>query len=423
MKRSPTAPADAPEAGAAQHAPQAGATRQAPLRLLRAAEAVARLGSASQAAAELHLSPSAVSRAVQRAEALLGLPLFERGARGMACTPAGQTLLRRVQRAQAQLQQAAGPLLAARATDAMLHALVAVADTRSEGAAAQRLGLTQVAVHLSLRQLEHAARLKLLQRSRRGTRLSEAGEGVLLHTKLALAELRTGHDELAALRGLAAGRVAVGALPMAADVLVPQALSRLFAQQPGVQVTVADGTYEALLHQLRHGDVDLVVGPLRGSRAPADVAEETLFIDHLVPVVRGGHPLLARGRPPRSLRTLLPGPWIGPLPGTPARAAFERAFAHAGLPVPAVAMQANSPAVVRSVLMAGDAVALLSALQIRAEVQSGLLAVLPVPLQGTERPIGLMQRQGGLASPVLQALLQALRDVTAQAVGTTPDRS
>jgi DNA-binding transcriptional LysR family regulator len=63
----------------------------------------------------------------------------------------------------------------------------------------------------------------------------------------------------------------------------------------------------------------------------------------------------------------------------------------------------------------GQAVALLSALQIRAEVQSGLLAVLPVPLQGTERPIGLMQRQGGLASPVLQALLQALRDATASA--------
>ena len=127
-----------------------------------------------------------------------------------------------------------------------------------------------------------------------------------------------------------------------------------------------------------------------------------------------------RLRDARSLRVLLPGPWIGPLPGTPARAAFERAFAHAGLPVPPVAMQANSPAVVRSVLMAGDAVALLSALQIRAEVQSGLLTVLPVPLQGTERPIGLMQRQGGLASPVQQTLLQALRDATAQALRDMP---
>ncbi len=404
VKRSPTALAE---------------PATAPLRLLRAAEAVARLGSAAQAATELHLSSSAVSRAVQQAEALLGLPLFERGARGMACTPAGQTLMLRVRRARSELDRAAGPNLAARATDALLHTLVAIADTRSESAAGQRLGVTQSAVHQNLRALEHSARARLFQRSQRGTRLTELGERVLLRAKLALAELRTGHDELAAFQGFgveAAGRVAVGALPMAADVLVPQALSRLFALQRGVRATVADGTYEALLHQLRHGDLDLVVGPLRGAQAAADILEELLFVDHLVPVVRSGHPLLAGGRP-RQLRTLLPWPWIGPLPGTPARAAFERAFENAGLAVPPVDLQVNSPAVVRSVLMAGDSVALLSALQIRGEVSSGLLTLLPVPLQGTERPIGLMLRRDGLASPALQAMLAELRTVAAQAMG------
>ena len=404
MKRSPTASTE---------------VATAPLRLLRAAEAVARLGSAAQAATELHLSSSAVSRAVQQAEALLGLPLFERGARGMACTPAGQTLMLRVRRARSELDRAAGPTLAARATDALLHTLVAIADTRSESAAGQRLGVTQSAVHQNLRALEHAARAKLFQRSQRGTRLTELGERVLLRAKLALAELRTGHDELAVFQGLggvATGRVAVGALPMAADVLVPQALSRLFALQRGVRATVADGTYEALLHQLRHGDLDLVVGPLRGAQAAADILEELLFVDHLVPVVRSGHPLLAGGRP-RQLRTLLPWPWIGPLPGTPARAAFERAFENSGLAVPPVDLQVNSPAVVRSVLMAGDSVALLSALQIRGEVSSGLLTLLPVPLQGTERPIGLMLRRDGLASPALQAMLAELRTVAAQAMG------
>ena len=57
------------------------------LRLLRAAEAVARHGSVAAAADELHLSRSAVSRAVAQAESQLGAPLFERGARGMSCTP------------------------------------------------------------------------------------------------------------------------------------------------------------------------------------------------------------------------------------------------------------------------------------------------------------------------------------------------
>lgn len=394
---------------------------EVPLRLLRVAEAVARLGSAARAAEELHLSVSAVSRAVLQAEAALGQALFDRAARGMNPTPAGAIIAARVRRALAELRQGGGATLAMRASDATLRALVVVAETRSEGMAAARIGVSQPAVNQSLKQLEHAARQRLLERSRRGTRLTEPGERVLRSAKLALAELRTGHDELAMLRGASAGRVAVGALPMTADVLVPQALARLFATQPGVTVTVADGTYEALVHQLRHGDLDFVVGPLRGAEAPADVVEHELFVDRLVPVVRAGHPLVA-GRPrgrARTLRDLLRWPWIGPLPGTPARAAFERAFLNAGLAVPSVALQANSPPVVRSVLLSGDPVAMLSALQIHAEVASGLLAVLPVQVSGTQRAIGTMLRRDGQPTTAVVAALAALQQV-ATGIATAP---
>lgn len=386
-----------------------------PLRLLRIVAAVAARGGASQAAATLHLSVSAVARGVQQAEARLGLPLFERGARGMGVTPAAALLVARVQRALAELNQGAGPAFAARVTDGQLLALSAVGRTRSETAAAAHLGVTQPAVHAALRQLEHRAQLPLFERSRRGTRLTDDGERVLHRVRLALAELRSGHDELAAFRGLSPGRVTVGALPMTSEVLVPQALSRLFVAQPGLQATVVDGTYEALLHQLRHGDLDLIVGPLRGERSPPDIDEQVLFVDRLLPVVRGGHPLLqgAGRRGPRTLAALQRWPWIGPLPDTPARAAFERAFAAAGLPAPMVQLQANSPSVLRAVLQAGDAVALVSPMQIRAELAAGVLVLLRVPVSGTERAIGVSQRRGGLASPACRALLQQLQQVAA----------
>jgi LysR family transcriptional regulator of gallate degradation len=299
----------------------------------------------------------------------------------------------------------------------MLHALAAVARHRSETAAANALGLTQAAVHQSLRQLEYAARVALLQRSRRGCRLTDAGERVLLRARLALAELRTGHDEVAAMCGRAAGRVAVGALPMACDVLVPQALAELATALPTVQVTVVDGTYDALVQQLRHGDVDLVVGPLRGVQAPGDVAEETLFVDRLLAVVRPGHPLAGGRHRARRLADLAALPWIGPLPGTPARAAFERVFAAEGLPLPPLVLQSHSTPVVRAVLQAGDAVALLSPWQMHGELSTGRLQSLAVPLHGTERAIGLMQRADGLPAAPLLRLVDALRRV---AVGGTP---
>ncbi len=62
-----------------------------PLPWLSAFEAVARLGSVTQAAAELNLSQGAVSRQVQKLETQLGIELFQRVKKRLVLTPAGQT--------------------------------------------------------------------------------------------------------------------------------------------------------------------------------------------------------------------------------------------------------------------------------------------------------------------------------------------
>lgn len=67
-----------------------------PLSALQAFEAVARRRSFALAATELHLTRSAVSHQVAKLEGLLGLRLFERSARGVELTPAGQNYLQRV---------------------------------------------------------------------------------------------------------------------------------------------------------------------------------------------------------------------------------------------------------------------------------------------------------------------------------------
>lgn len=59
---------------------------------LRAFEAAARLGGFKQAAAALHVSPTAISHHIRGLEADLGLPLFRRGARGVALTEEGAQL-------------------------------------------------------------------------------------------------------------------------------------------------------------------------------------------------------------------------------------------------------------------------------------------------------------------------------------------
>src|SRR3954466_7698876 len=60
--------------------------RLPPLTLLRAFEAAARHSSFKRAAAELHITPTAISHHVRSLEAFLGVRLFERRARNVEMT-------------------------------------------------------------------------------------------------------------------------------------------------------------------------------------------------------------------------------------------------------------------------------------------------------------------------------------------------
>jgi LysR family transcriptional regulator of gallate degradation len=85
-----------------------------------------------------------------------------------------------------------------------------------------------------------------------------------------------------------------------------------------------------------------------------------------------------------------------------------------------VALRAHSTAVVRSVLLAGDHVALVSPLQVQADVRAGLLVHASAPLAGSERAIGITQRRGALASSACAHVLSVLRCVAADALSDLP---
>ena len=76
-----------------------------PLDLLRGFEAAARNLSFTQAATELFLTQSAISRQIRALEDDLGVPLFERRHRALALTDAGEALQRSVSSALAQLRE------------------------------------------------------------------------------------------------------------------------------------------------------------------------------------------------------------------------------------------------------------------------------------------------------------------------------
>lgn len=399
------------------------------LKALRCLAAVAEYGSNTRAADIVHLSQPAVTRSILEIERYFGHPLFDRGARGMAATPLGVRVAARAARMQQLLVMGAAEAqqmcmtsprrvprperFAQAVAPASLKAFLAVAARSTEANAALALGISQPAVHRSLRALQDACEATLFLKSNRGTRLTDSGEALLRRVKLAVAELRAMEAEIAAWRGQVRGRVVVGALPMSVHLVLPQAVAIMRQRHPEIRITVVDGTYESLIRQLRSADIDIVIGALRPSPAP-EIEQETLFSDQLAVIARPGHSCLRGGAP--SLHQLLAWPWVVPLPNTPARAAVERAFAEQGAAPPADYVQATSAGFTRSIVAETDYLAFASRGQAKKDERAGILRVVTLALPTTSRDVGIALRSGGELSPDLQALVEALREQASRAL-------
>jgi len=393
------------------------------LRLLRALAAVLQAGSSQQAAALLHVAQSSVARAVVKLESELGCALFERTGRGLLPTERGRMLALRSTRVFQLLSDAdrrrgrssnldwnTSPLSLGLGPR-HLEVLLQLADLGSEVKVAEVLGVSQSAVHQSVAQLEHMAGAALFRRTRLGLRVDESGEPVLLAARLALAELRQAADELTATDGRLKGRLVVGTLPFSTTMLLSPAVEQLLASQSDVRVVIIDGTFDALVQQLRRAEVDFIVGALRGAPPASDITQEGLFEDRLTVVVRGGHPLTQD----RKLKwaTLRGAHWVMPMPGTPAESAFEQMFQSAGLPAPSDQLRANSALMTQALLADSDRLALMSPRQVARELASGQLAELPLRVQHADRQIGVLWRTDYLPTPAAAELLCALRRVAA----------
>lgn len=392
-------------------------TLLAHLQRLRCALAVAEQGSTVQAAQVLHLSQSSVARAVEQLEAATGLALFHRHARGMQASQASAALLRRAERALAHLagEPARGAAqrshwlsvpLARGASGAQLQTLVALGRALSLSAAAAELALSAAAVHQRLAQLEQWAGRALFIRSRSGLRATPAGELMLTSAKRCLAELAQADEELSLQRGSAIGRLVIGTLPFSTGLLLPRAIEEVLRLYPGMQITVIDGTYPALLQQLAQADIDLMVGALRPQLDDRDLAQEVLFRDPLAVFARAGHRLASR----KALRWthLADAQWVLPMPDTPAEAVFLQALQEAGLPLRPGQLRVNSAVMMQALLHESDRLALMSPRQLEREVGAGLLVQLPVPVR-TLRTIGVIERADYLPTPAAAHLLELFR--------------
>jgi len=373
------------------------------LRHLRAFCEVAEHRSITQVAERVFLSQPAITQAIAKLERQLNTRLFERLSDGMHPTEAGRLYARRAGRALdlirhgclealrigaepgARRQSTVDQLL----TTTQLNSLIAVADARNFTLAARSVGTSQPALHRAARDLESLLEIRLFEKTSQGIDLTRAARTLAQQVKLAFAELAQGNAEITALNGVDNGLIVVGSMPLARHGILPAAINALAGELPDVRVNVVAAPYAELLHGLRHGEMDLLIGALRDPLPVDDVEQETLFHDPLAIVARHGHPLTAKAD--IGVEDLAAYPWVVPQQGTPTRDHFEKLMY--GQSTAGGLVESSSIVLIISLLLESDRLTLISRQQIRREEAQGLVTTLSYDMSSTRRPIGLTARR------------------------------
>ena len=395
------------------------------LRHLRAFIAVAESGSVSKAAESLYRAQSAISRSIHEMETMLGVDLFERKSNGMLPTAFGQSLLYRALRAAnefrlardemaSRIRKANGslnaPIFDMLFNKDRLQIFVTLAESHHMPTVASLLGITQPAVSAAIGELEASLGIALFIRTAKGMLLNEAGEILVLRTKLALAELRHVEADIAALHGKTQGLVTVGAHPLSRTVILPRAITRVLRQHPLVRIETVEG--RDLAAGLRSGDLDFMLGTLRPGYPLPGMIDTPLMTDRMAVFVRTGHPLTGLAKV--TVEDLMRAEWILPARHTPTRDLFDHAFNHVSGSLPKSTIETSDLSILRGLLMNSDLVTAISPQQLDMERKLGILQMLDFEFEKSARVIALTQRAKSHPSPGAAALMTAIQQVASE---------
>lgn len=369
------------------------------VRHLAAFAATVRYGSLTRAARAVNLTQPALTKAIKGLESTFNTQLFQREADGMRATEAALLL---APRAQAAIDQ----IGSSRITGTQVRAFLAVARAGSYAAAADTIGQSPASLHRAVGDLSLELGQRLVERRGKGVALTAAGSRRARRFGLAMAELRAGMDEVAALGGRAGGRIVIGAMPLCRARWLPLAISRFVAEYPAIDLAVQEGSHLELVGPLRDGDIDFMLGALRDEGQVEDLDEEEVFDDRPAIVMRAGHPLLSSSDP---AACLFDYPWIISGRGTPLRRFWEQMARSVGCEPPRVAIECGSVMMLRELLLAGDGLALLSPDQVHIELQAGVLAHMTPP-KPVVRTIGIITRKEWRPTAAQGRMIDLLRE-------------
>jgi len=247
-----------------------------------------------------------------------------------------------------------------------LRLLVEIERQGSVSGAAAAIGIGQPSASQHLRLLEAAAGQRLVERSGRGSHLTEAGKILAARAAQALSTLGAAEEELGALAGLETGTIHVGASTAPGVYLLPDTLGCFRRTYPGVTVEVEIAASEEILRRLLAGRVQLAL--VGATQADGRIALDPFLEDEVVGVAKPGLAPLKNGRltPARLPDFML----LAREPGSSSQRVIDDELAAIGIQ-PAGVWELGSSEAIKRAAREGLGLAFLSRYAVAEEVERG----------------------------------------------------
>lgn len=134
---------------------------------------------------------------------------------------------------------------------------LAIAETGSINAAAQRLHIAQPPLSRQMKQLEDRLGLKLFERGKRTVTLTEAGRLLQKRAGQALGLMENTIKEMREIDAGAQGTLAIGTVTSSGATLLPKVVQAFRSQFPGVLFQLWEGETTRIIELLNNGSVEI----------------------------------------------------------------------------------------------------------------------------------------------------------------------
>lgn len=283
----------------------------------------------------------------------------------------------------------------------------AVVDRGSFSAAAEELGLSQPGVSAQIRSLEERLGQRLLDRTGRAVRLTEAGQVLEAHARRMIALEAELEREMGDVGERIAGRLQLGSSTGPGEVLLPRLLGAFRQEHPDVTVSLVVHDTQTICDRVLDGELELgIVGAARPHRG----LEYVPFLrDELVVIIPPGHTLATHAS--IGLEDLARSPLLMQQRGSGVRAVLEEAFAGAGIRLEDVdvVMELGLQQSVKSGVLSGHGLTVMSKFTVEPELADGRLIAIPIEGHQLARDFSVVRAAGRTPTRLTAAFIEFAR--------------